>query len=737
MPNLFSPRFIRLGAAVLFLAAACKHNKTTTEPTGDFSISAAPTAVSVQAGSEGSVTISLSRTSPFDNAVALSLIGMPAGVTGQLSTTTIPVGSSTATLNLVVAATVVPGNYSLTIRGSGGGLTDETTVTLTVTAAPTGSFALSVTPAGVSVPQAEGKAAAVTVSRTAPFAGAVALAVEGAPGGLAATLDPATVAAGATGSTISVAAAATVTPGVYPLTIRGTATGVAEQTVVLTVTVTANPGSLTLALAPTALSIEQNDHKTTAVTITRTAPFAGAVSLALEGLPAGVTGAFAPATIPAGSTAATLTVTVAAGAAVGVYPLTVRATAAGLPDQTAPLALTVTATSNVTLVFCDLNVVPVWMGYRDGDGPWTQVNGAGGNFTLRISSDRVAVAFVRKYLVAGADHYSVALGYFSRDEVVDLSAKVCGRTSPIKTLTGTVAGLHPNDFFSVGIGEGYADLLPGAGTAFTIGDASDGVRDLVAATTRTLVAQQPDRVIIRRGTNYPAGGVIPVLDFAGAEAFTANVNTATITGLGGSNFVFYNTFVTANGTAGTLPILYPTPATAPFMTIPADKTQAGDLYNLRVVAQAVADGPRRTVLKSFTTATNQTLDLGPQLNEPTVFTLTAAPFYQVRLVTTLQPEYPKIFVGTYLQPDRNGSVFISTGWLRGGTAIDLTTPDVTQIPGWQAVFGPKPGVTTRMTAEAYGWTGGLTAEFPLFNAVVLLQPGITVRTASLSKVAVP
>src|SRR5512147_2033404 len=71
-----------------------------------------------------------------------------------------------------------------------------------------------------------------------------------------------------------------------------------------------------LSLAPAALTILQGASGNTTVTITRT-DFTGAVTLSLGGAPAGVTGAFNPAT-PTG-TSSTLTVTVGAAVTPGVY----------------------------------------------------------------------------------------------------------------------------------------------------------------------------------------------------------------------------------------------------------------------------------------------------------------------------------------------------------------------------------------------------------------------------------
>jgi hypothetical protein len=69
----------------------------------------------------------------------------------------------------------------------------------------------------------------------------------------------------------------------------------------------------------------------------------------VTGAPAGVNATFAPASVPSATTSATLTVTISPNAAPGTYTLTVRGQATGLTDQTATIALTVTAKPAIAL----------------------------------------------------------------------------------------------------------------------------------------------------------------------------------------------------------------------------------------------------------------------------------------------------------------------------------------------------------------------------------------------------
>ena len=121
------------------------------------------------------------------------------------------------------------------------------------------------------------------------------------------------------------------------MSVRGTAS-VGNRSRQLALTVTDPPSSFSLSLAPSALTIAQGASNGSGVIITRTA-FTGAVTLALSGAPAGVTGTFDPVA-PTGI-GSTLTITVGPAVTPGVYDLTVSGTGS-VGNDSAILTLTVT-----------------------------------------------------------------------------------------------------------------------------------------------------------------------------------------------------------------------------------------------------------------------------------------------------------------------------------------------------------------------------------------------------------
>ncbi len=82
----------------------------------NYTLSASPTSLSIAQGGSGTSTVTITRTN-FTGAVALTLSGAPAGVTGSFNPASATGNSSTLTIN--VGASVAPGTYNLTINGAG------------------------------------------------------------------------------------------------------------------------------------------------------------------------------------------------------------------------------------------------------------------------------------------------------------------------------------------------------------------------------------------------------------------------------------------------------------------------------------------------------------------------------------------------------------------------------------------------------------------------------------------
>jgi hypothetical protein len=338
-------------------------------PTGSYTLSVTPSPVTVQAGQSGTSTINIARTN-FAAAVNLSA-SAPNGITATLASTSTTANS--VGITLAVASTVAAGSYSVTISGSATGVATQTaTLAVTVTGAPApGSFTMTAAPNPLSVVAGASGTSTITLGRIL-FTGDITIAATASPG-LTATVTGSP--ASGTSASVTVAAAATA-PGNYTVTLTGTGTGVTSQTVTLGVTVTAAAsGSVAVAVSPTPATVQQGATSTpVTVTITRT-NLTGAVSVAVEGLPAGVTAAPATQEIAANATSATFTLTAAASANVGTASYTVRAFNAGaanLGTGNAQVTISAAAAGSFTL----------------SASPSPLTIAAGGNGTLTVAITR-------------------------------------------------------------------------------------------------------------------------------------------------------------------------------------------------------------------------------------------------------------------------------------------------------------------------------------------------------------
>jgi uncharacterized membrane protein len=123
-----------------------------TTQTPAFAIAASPASVSIEQGGSGSSTITTTVSGGFNAAVALTASGLPSGVTVSLNPTSIAApGTGTSAMSIMVASTVAPGTYPITVTGTGGGITHSATVSLTVTAVGAGNFTLSASPTSLTI----------------------------------------------------------------------------------------------------------------------------------------------------------------------------------------------------------------------------------------------------------------------------------------------------------------------------------------------------------------------------------------------------------------------------------------------------------------------------------------------------------------------------------------------------------------------------------------------------------
>ncbi len=300
----------------------------------NYSLTASPATLSVAQGASGASTFAVAPVNGFTGTVAFSATGLPSGVTASFS----PTSSTTSTvLTLSVASTAATGSSVVTITGTSGSLTHTTTVTLTVTAAP--SFALTASPASLSIAQGASGSSTITIVPANGFSGSVTFAVIGLPTGVTALFVPYS-ATSSTVLTLSVASTAVI--GTTVLAVNGTS-GSLSETTTLNLSVTGQ-SNYSLTASPATLSVTQGASGTSTVTVVPVNGFTGTVGFSASGLPSGVTASFSPTS---STSSATLTLTASTTATAGTATVTITGVSGSLTQSTS-LTLTVNAPTPIT-----------------------------------------------------------------------------------------------------------------------------------------------------------------------------------------------------------------------------------------------------------------------------------------------------------------------------------------------------------------------------------------------------
>ncbi len=306
---------------------------TATPPAPDFGLSLSPNQLSLEQGKNSPITITLSKLHGFDGATQISLVNAPSGVSA--AGVTIAAGSASATLTLTVAPSVGPGTKTLTLQGISGSLTRTAILELTVTAAPTPDFALSVNVPST-VQQGNSLAVSVNVLRLHGFNGAVEVSLNNPPNRVRAT--PITIPAGSSSATLTIDVGPAVSPGATALTLSGSS-GNLNHTTPFQITVTAAPpADFSFSLSPTSATMVAGSSTSITVNIQGQNGFNDAVEITTDPLVSAISAA--TLTIPASSQSGTLQVTVAANALAQTYSVTVTAKS-GTLQHTATLTINV------------------------------------------------------------------------------------------------------------------------------------------------------------------------------------------------------------------------------------------------------------------------------------------------------------------------------------------------------------------------------------------------------------
>ncbi len=289
--------------------------------TPDFSGFSSPTSQTVIAGGNTVYNISLNPLYGSENAVTLTLSGVPAGVTASFQPQTVPGANGSSLLSINTSASTVPGTYTLTLTGTAtNGVTRSTPLTLTVNP-PTADFGGDITPTTQLIAAGQTAGYMVTVVPINGFTGNVTLSASGYPAGSVVTFNPAVITGGSGTSLLSVTPPSGTSSGVYILTITGTSgslvhSGKRELDV-------NNNADFSGFVNPPANSVVPGQRAAYTINVTSMNGYTGSTWLSVSGLPPGATYRLTPAIVMGGAGSSSLLITTSTSTPLGSYTITI------------------------------------------------------------------------------------------------------------------------------------------------------------------------------------------------------------------------------------------------------------------------------------------------------------------------------------------------------------------------------------------------------------------------------
>ena len=284
-----------------------------------FSLSASPAAIVINPSGSAGTTVTVVPFNGFTGSVALTVSGLPAGVTSSFNPAS---AATTSTITFVAGSAAVAGTSTITITGTSGSLRSTTTVTLQVVAP---GFSLTASAGSVTVKRGSSATNMITVVPQSGFTGSVGLAASGLPGGVTCSFSPATA---TSTSTITFTAVGAAVAGTSTITITGTS-GTLRSTTTIGLAVVVPGFSLTASDGN--ITVKQGSGGTSTISVVPQNGFTGGVSLVASGLPAGVASSFSPASA---TTTSTITFTAASTAVAGTSTITITGSSGSLRSTT-------------------------------------------------------------------------------------------------------------------------------------------------------------------------------------------------------------------------------------------------------------------------------------------------------------------------------------------------------------------------------------------------------------------
>ena len=221
-------------------------------------------------------------------------------------------------------------------------------------------------------------------------------------------------------------------------------------------------------VAPSSASVAAGGATSLTVTISSIGGFAGDVSLATSGLPAGVAAGLSPTTVTGGSGTSQLTLTTQSSLAPGTYPFTISGTSGGATHN-ASATLVVTPAPDFAVA-----VTPLSRSVNAGGSTTYSVsvgslNGFNGNVALSLSGlpGNVATGQVTPGSVTGSGSATASVSVLSSAPAGSYPFTITGTSGAVSHAATATLVVRPRDF-TVGVSPSSVTVLRGGTASYTV-----------------------------------------------------------------------------------------------------------------------------------------------------------------------------------------------------------------------------------------------------------------------------
>jgi PKD repeat protein len=313
-------------------------------PPPDFAISATPTSLTIYQGSSATSQIVVKSLNGFSGTIVFALSSSPTGLTDSLDHLSLslpPGGSANANLKISTATSTPPDNYTVTVNATSRSFSHTIRMLVNV---PPPDFAISATPASLTIYQGSSTQSKIVVKSLNGFSGTIVFALSSSPTGLTDSLDHLSLSlppGGSANANLQVSATTSTPPGNYTVTVSATAGSISHS---IDVAVNMPPSDFSITPTPSSLTIAPGTSGTFQITTKSLDRFSGTIVFNATISPSGPVLAWdhTSISVPAGGSADVhLKVSTTTSTPPGTYTITVTATS-GTISHSITLTLYVT-----------------------------------------------------------------------------------------------------------------------------------------------------------------------------------------------------------------------------------------------------------------------------------------------------------------------------------------------------------------------------------------------------------